>query len=43
MLAIGEVAPDFKAESTSGTIWLADLLGRSPVVLYFFPKANTSG
>lgn len=43
MLAIGEAAPDFKAESTRGTIGLADLLSRGPVVLYFFPKANTSG
>lgn len=43
MLASGQTAPTFRAESTRGTIGLAELLGRGPVVLYFFPKANTPG
>ena len=43
MLASGQTAPSFQAESTNGTISLADLLSRGPLVLYFFPKANTPG
>jgi len=39
---VGHKVPDFEAESTGGTVRLADLAG-SPVVLYFYPKDNTPG
>ncbi|MGC9079777.1 MAG: peroxiredoxin [Nanopusillaceae archaeon] len=39
-----EKAPDFEAESTKGKIKLSELLKKKDfVVLYFFPKAFTSG
>ena len=41
--AVGSKAPDFKAPASGGrTIKLSDLKGRV-VVLYFYPKDNTSG
>lgn len=43
MRVVGEAAPGFKAIGTSGEVELATLLENGPVVLYFFPKANTSG
>lgn len=43
MIAVGQLAPDFSAPTQSGgTFSLAALRGR-PVVLYFYPKANTAG
>jgi peroxiredoxin len=46
-LPIGAPAPDFTTEAAlSGTVTrfvLADALKKGPVVLYFFPKAFTSG
>ncbi|MFW6084685.1 MAG: thioredoxin-dependent thiol peroxidase [Gemmatimonadota bacterium] len=43
MLEAGDQAPDFTLESDAGdTIRLADLRGRR-VVLYFYPKDDTSG
>lgn len=43
MLAVGQEAPDFTAPTQSGsTLTLSTFRGR-PVVLYFYPKANTSG
>lgn len=43
MLKPGDVAPDFTATTTDGrTLRLADLRGKK-VVLYFFPKAFTTG
>ena len=43
MLDIGSKAPDFKAETDSGeTISLKDLRGKK-VVLYFYPKDDTTG
>ncbi len=43
MLAVGEPAPDFTAPTQSGaSLTLSSLRGR-PVLLYFFPKANTTG
>ena len=43
MLKEGDLAPDFAVPSTgSGTRRLADLKGRK-VVLYFYPKDDTSG
>jgi peroxiredoxin Q/BCP len=41
-LAVGDLAPDFKLESTNGPISLAKLRG-SRVVLYFYPKDDTPG
>ncbi len=43
MIAVGEKAPLFTAESTQGILDLGGMLERGPVVLYFFPKANTPG
>ncbi len=43
MLKPGDKAPDFKVESDSGeTLSLKDLKGMK-VVIYFYPKDNTSG
>ena len=43
MPAIGEQAPDFELVSDEGKrLRLSDLQGRK-VILYFFPKAGTSG
>ncbi len=43
MLQEGQPAPDFEARDGSGeTVRLAELKGR-PVVLYFYPKDDTSG
>jgi peroxiredoxin Q/BCP len=43
MIAIGEKAPDFEAPDHDGTPFrLSSLLG-NPVVLYFYPKADTPG
>lgn len=43
MLEVGASAPNFSARSTGGPLELAELRERGPVVLYFFPKAFTSG
>lgn len=43
-LKIGDKAPDFTLPSTEGgTVHLADYLGKSTVVLAFFPAAFTGG
>jgi peroxiredoxin Q/BCP len=43
MLKVGDKAPDFKLQAADGQeVALASLRGK-PVVLYFFPKALTSG
>lgn len=46
-LAIGAAAPDFTADAAVGgqpfKFHLADALKQGPVVLYFYPKAFTSG
>jgi len=41
-IATGSPVPAFSAESTTGTVDLAELRGRA-VVLYFYPKDNTPG
>jgi peroxiredoxin Q/BCP len=42
--AVGEKPPVFALPSSDGkTIDLADLLGKQPIVLYFYPKADTPG
>lgn len=43
-LKVGEAAPDFTLPSTQGgTVHLADYIGKSTVVLAFFPAAFTGG
>jgi len=43
MIAAGQPAPDFSLESDTGeTVRLSDLRG-GPVVVYFYPKDETSG
>jgi thioredoxin-dependent peroxiredoxin len=43
VLKEGDPAPDFRVAADDGrTVSLADYRGRN-LVLYFFPKANTSG
>jgi peroxiredoxin Q/BCP len=43
MLAVGDEAPDFTAQTTDGrTLRLSELRGRV-VIIYFFPKAFTGG
>lgn len=39
---VGDLAPEFKAESTAGIIELADTRGHK-MVLFFYPKDNTPG
>lgn len=41
-LAIGTKAPDFNADSNNGSVSLNDFSGKW-IVLYFYPKDNTSG
>lgn len=41
---VGDIAPDFSLPTQSGNeVRLSDLLKQGPVVLYFYPKDNTSG
>jgi peroxiredoxin len=41
-LEVGQKAPDFTLAAPGGkTVKLSDLLGKGPVVLYFFPRAFT--
>jgi AhpC/TSA family len=43
-LKTGDKAPDFTLPSTDGgTVHLADFIGKSTVVLAFFPAAFTGG
>ena len=43
MLKAGDKAPDFKLKSDEGKdVSLTDFRGKR-VILFFFPKANTSG
>ena len=41
-LAVGDAAPDFELPAEGGRVRLKDHLGRK-VVLYFYPKDDTSG
>ncbi len=44
MLKIGDKAPDFTLQSdTGGEVSLSQFIGKKDVVLYFYPKDNTSG
>jgi len=43
-LQVGDKAPDFSLPASNGeTISLQDFLGKKRIVLYFYPKDNTSG
>ena len=43
MLKAGDKAPEFRLKADDGTdVALADFRGKR-VILFFFPKANTSG
>jgi peroxiredoxin Q/BCP len=43
VLSVGDVAPDFTAPSASGQMFqLSSLRGR-PVIVFFFPRANSLG
>ena len=42
MVAAGESAPDFDSDASTGRIRLSGLRG-APVVLYFYPAADTPG
>lgn len=43
MLTVGAEAPLFVAQGTGGEVGLGALLESGPLVLYFFPRAMTSG
>jgi len=42
-VAVNDRAPDFEAESTRGTLRLADYLGKKNVLLAFYFKNFTGG
>ncbi len=43
MVGIGDAAPDFQAPNQDGTPFRLSSLKGAPVVLYFYPKADTPG
>jgi thioredoxin-dependent peroxiredoxin len=43
MIAVGDTAPDFEAPNQEGAPFRLSSLRGSPVVLYFYPKADTPG
>ncbi len=43
MLAVGEPAPDFTAATQTGQMLQLSSLRGAPVVLFFYPKANSMG
>jgi peroxiredoxin Q/BCP len=43
-IQVGDKAPDFTLPKQDGsTVSLRDLIGRGPIVLYFYPKDDTPG
>lgn len=43
-LKVGDTAPDFTLPDALGNIYtLSSFRGKSPVIIYFYPKANTPG
>ncbi len=43
-LTVGDIAPDFTLPANTGeTVSLQNYLGKKRIVLYFYPKDNTSG
>jgi thioredoxin-dependent peroxiredoxin len=43
MIAVGESAPDFTGTTAQGTSFALSSLKGHPVVLFFYPKANSLG
>lgn len=43
MVNVGEMAPDFTLEATTGTVTLSSFRGKNHVVLIFYPRDNTPG
>jgi len=43
MIAVGDEAPLFTVAGSDGEVDLGALLAEMPVVLYFFPRAMTTG
>jgi thioredoxin-dependent peroxiredoxin len=44
LLKTGDVAPDFTVAASDGaTVRLKDILGKGPIVLYFYPRDDTPG
>lgn len=43
MLGVGDLAPDFSIPLPDGSARMLSSYRGRPVILYFFPKANTSG
>jgi len=43
MTAVGDIAPDFTAPQQDGTPFRLSSLRGAPVVLYFYPQADTPG
>jgi peroxiredoxin Q/BCP len=43
LIAEGDKAPDFSLQADDGTIVTRDSLAGKNVVLFFYPKDNTSG
>jgi thioredoxin-dependent peroxiredoxin len=44
IIGAGETAPDFMLQTSEGrTVKLSEFKGKQPVVLYFYPKADTPG
>ena len=43
-IQVGDVVPQFSAVDAQGTLFdSASVIGKKPVVLYFYPKDNTPG
>ena len=43
-LKVGDKIPDFKATDTNGNTFDSnEIVGKKPVVIYFYPKDNTTG
>lgn len=43
-LKVGDKIPDFKAKDTNGNDFDSrDIIGKKPLVIYFYPKDNTPG
>lgn len=43
LIEAGQPAPDFEAQSTHGRFALRERIAGGPLVLFFFPKADTPG
>lgn len=44
LVKTGDAAPDFSVAASDGsTVRLKDIIGKGPIVLYFYPKDNTPG